>query len=288
MAVTAVLSGCAGSDTPPPGSSDCGGGAPATVSATAREGRSWQTEVPLPTDRPPQVGGGYVLVRHPCGFTVLDLADGDILSTGTGSGIGTAGVVDGIVYSVRELVEDDVIEGYAVDAAPLVGDEAPGIGSGSGIAYTGRVWARVVDGALYVMSEDQRLVRHTATLRTRWETRLPVLRAPVIVRVGKVLVITSDDGSVYGVVARDGRVIWRQSVDAVDDHYLISVRRRGDAAVVTARPGAHGPEVFALDAVSGARLPGSPRADPKDPPLVARGEGWTVSIVSGPTASRGS
>lgn len=287
VAAMVVLTGCAGPEKPPLGTLDCGEGAHATVSATGSGGRHWQTRLPEPTEQPPQISGGYVLVRHPCGFTLLDLVDGDVVRTGSENG--AVGVAGGFVYSVKDLVleNENQIGGYAVVAEPVVGQEVPGVGGGMTATYAERVWARIVDESLYIVSDERRLERRTATGVARWETTLPVLRNPVIVHVGDVVVVTSTDGSVYGVRGGDGKVLWRQTVDTMKVSYLMSVRPRGSAVVVTARPGAgRGPDVFALDAATGSRLPGSPRADPKEPRVI-RADGWSVSIESEQIARQG-
>lgn len=273
-----ALTGCTGPDAPP-GSSSCGEGGRTTVSGTGRGGSAWRTELSLPTDRPPQVSGGHVVVRHPCGFTVLDLSDGEVVRSG--GGVGTVGLAGDHVVLVDDLRGTGDPDGpsYVVRAVDVDGGEALDLRAGYGAE---QLRALVVGRSVLVVRDEEVLERHRASgPEPLWSTTLPVVRRPMAVGVDDVLVVASADGSVYGLARDDGTVLWRHTVETTKPSYAIDLRPRGSAVVVTARPGAGtGPEVVALDAATGMRLPGTPPPAPKVPPLVARGGGWTIALES--------
>ncbi len=243
--------------------------------ATGPDGRSWQTRTRV-TEHPPSVGGGYVLVRHPCGWTALDLEDGDVVRTGDGEAVGVAG---GFVYTVDD--DGETVRGDRVEEGAGTGELA-----GSQLTMPGRqLQAYVVGEHLYVLPREDgpvSLTQYAGGGDSRWDATLPVLREPTLTPVGQVLVVTSSDGSVYGIDLSTGTVRWRALAPTVAASSLLRVRARGSQAVVTVREGAADAPatVTVLDAATGRPLDRTAAPDPDVPALEATGDGWRVTVES--------
>ena len=267
----AGLAGCTG-DAP----DDCQPGGTALVTATGPDGRTWQRTTDV-TVEPPSVDGGYVLVRHPCSWTALDLEDGSVVREGDERAVGVAGAW---VYTLDD--DDESVSGEAVEAGTVDHDTV------SWTLHTPgqQQQAYAVDEHLYTLPRQDgpvSLTQYATGGVERWTASLPVVREPTLTPVGDVLVVTSADGSVYGVDLGTGDVRWRALVDPLADTYGMSVRRRDDQAVVTARPDSADPvSVVVLDAATGERLDRSARPAPEEQGLTGTSDGWSVVVEAEP------
>ena len=255
---------------------DCEPGGSALVSATGPDGRTWETTTEV-TLQPPSVGSGYVIVRHPCGWTALDLEDGTVVREGEGTAVGVAG---GFVYTLAD--DGETVDGEAIEEGASSGDL-----DGITIASPGRQrQAYTVDEHLYVLPRDDggpvSLTQYVGGGENQWDTTLPVVREPTLTPVAEVLVVTSSEGSVYGVDLDSGTVLWRTLVTTVEATSQLSVRARGDQAVVTARSAGGPASVVVLDPTTGDRLDRSAAPDPAEPVLSGMSDGWRVDIESDP------
>lgn len=268
----AGLAGCTG-DAP----DDCQPGGTALVTATGPDGRTWQRTTDV-TVEPPSVDGGYVLVRHPCSWTALDLEDGGVVREGDGTAVGVAG---GFVYTSSD--DGETLSGEAVEAGEA-SDEVD-----RRVLYTpgGQQQAYAVGGQLYVLPRDDgpvTLTQYAGGGDERWDASLPVVREPTLTPVGEALIVTSADGSVYGLDLDTGEVRWRVLADTVSATSRMSVRAHHDQAVVTMRGGDAGgtPSVVVLDTTTGERLDRSAPPDPDEPALTGTSDGWRVDIEADP------
>jgi outer membrane protein assembly factor BamB len=277
LAVTAglaasTLGGCSGDDR-----GDCRPVASAVVSATGPGGRSWTARTAAAED-PPSIGGGYVLLRHSCGWTALDLDDGHVVRRGDGDAVGVAG---GFVYTRDE--DDRSVVGELVE---------PGAGFGrvdrTSVTMTGGVMAYVVEDHLYVMPDDAgplTLSQYDPGGDVVWDATLPTVREPTFAAVGSILVVTSADGSIYGLDLDDGTVLWRVLAPTLSASPLLQVRAAGDAAVVTVwdQSDASGSAtVMVLDARTGERVDRAAHPDQAVPRTEASADGWRVTVDSEP------
>ena len=268
----AGLAGCTG-DAP----DDCQPGGTALVTATGPDGRTWQRTTDV-TVEPPSVDGGYVLVRHPCSWTVLNLEDGGVVREGDGTAVGVAG---GFVYTSSD-------DGETLSGEPVEEGKASGEVDRRALHTPGaQQQAYAVGGDLYVLPRDDgplTLTQYAGGGDERWAASLPVVREPTLTPVGEVLVVTSADGSVYGLDLDTGDVMWRVLADTVSATSRMSVREDHDQAVVTVRGGDAGgtPLVVVLDATTGERLDRSAAPDPNEPALTGTSHGWRVDIEADP------
>ena len=115
---------------------------------------------------------------------------------------------------------------------------------------------------------------------------LPVLRSPTLTPVGATLVVTSTDGSVYGIDTRVGTVLWRVLAPASGGTQLVRARSRGeDEVVVTAWGAADTVDpgtVVVLDAATGEQLDRTAGRTRRVPLLAATADGWRVTVESEP------
>lgn len=284
--VLLMVAGC--TSTPLGRASECGGG-DALVSAANEDGRTWHTTVSRPTEEPPRIMDGYVLVRHACSYSVLDLADGEVVKTGddgvvTGPDAGAVGIAGGFVYVVTRGLYDTTIDGL-----PVAGRDVDGVVSSmSGLYEDDRtVTAAVVDESVYV-AQEHALALHGPD-GEGWTTPLPVLTGARVLHADDLVVATSSDGSVYGLSRDDGRVRWRTTIPAVAITYDLTPRLRGDGVLaVTSRPNQGRATVVEIRVADGRILGvASAAPDPEGVALRAHEDGWTVSIQSDPVAHPG-
>ncbi|MBL0749018.1 PQQ-binding-like beta-propeller repeat protein [Nocardioides baculatus] len=258
---------------------DCRPSGSAVVTGVADDGRTW-TAATAATEEPPDIGGGYVLVRHPCGWTAIDLEDGAVVRTGFGEAAGIAG---GFVFTLGA-------EGDSVDGEPVVeGDSPDGYGSMTVTSPGSDMRARAVADRLYVHpggDGPSTLSQYAGPGDQRWDALLPVLRQPTLTPVGSVLVVTSTDGSVYGLDMAVGTVRWRVLAPSLEGTVRLRARPRGDDEVVLTTWDRAGKgdtaTVVVLDAATGEELDRTAAPDPLDPVLAATADGWRVTIDSEP------
>ena len=222
---------------------ECARGAPAAtrVSATSASGVTWTTELPGPTEKPPLIAEGYVLVGQSCGYSVLDLDDGHVVRTSREAGTSTLGIADGFVYV--ETLDD--VDGTSAIGRPIV-DPPEGGTTKRDISGDGETWTRVVDSTVYVMGDGavsrlapvdgaaSRLAPFDGT--QGWWTQLPVLSRPTISHTGELAIVTSSDGSIYALSRSDGTVRWRQTLPGTSFATELTTRSQGDVLEVTSLP----------------------------------------------------
>jgi outer membrane protein assembly factor BamB len=271
----ASLAGCTGSA---PGSCEPGG--TAVVTATGPDGRTWQRTTDV-TIEPPSVANGYVLVRHPCSWTALDLQDGRVVREGDGKAAGVAG---GWVYTYSD-------DGETVSGEPVEEGRGAGEFDRRDLVTPGQQQqAYTVGEHLYVLPRDDGPVgvtQYAGGGDEQWTVSLPVAREPTLTPVGEVLVVTSADGSVYGIDTQLGTMMWRTLAPTSATTYVLRARARHDDEVVLTVWDA--PDsvdaagtVVVLDAATGERLDRSARPDPGEPDLTASSDGWRVDVEADP------
>lgn len=258
---------------------DCRPSGTAVVTAVGDDGRSWTASTAATAD-PPTIGGGYVLVRHSCGWTAIDLEDGTVAREGGGE---VAGIAGGFVFTLDG-------DGESVTGEPVVEGEAPGGYGGMVMSSPGAdLQAYAVDDRLYVFPGSDGPVgvsQYAGPDDRRWDAVLPVLRSPTLTPVGATLVVTSTDGSVYGIDTRVGTVLWRVLAPASGGTQLVRARSRGEDEVVVTAWGAADTDdpgtVVVLDAATGEQLDRTAAPDPRVPLLAATADGWRVTVESEP------
>lgn len=254
------------------------------VTGQSADHGDWTTLVSGAADEPPRIGDGYVLVRHDCGYAVLDLEDGREVKTGEETG--AVGVADRFLY----LVTPDGNGANIVESVPVVGDSVDNVVSTITSPCYEEVSAYLEHGYLYIATRNS-LERTTTDVarkvrrpHERWEASLPILDGPTFTPVGDVLVVTSRDGSVYGLDMADLQVHWRTTVPSVSRDYVLSVEARDGLAIVTARPSVDPPTIVRIRASDGKVLgvAPAPAVESVEIPLVDSGEGWEVTLHPAP------
>lgn len=275
LACLTALTGCVASEGRR--EQDCRPSGSAVVRAVG-PGGAWTARTAA-TEDPPSIGGGYVLVRHSCGWTALDLADGAVVREGDGHAVGIA---SGFVFT-RNEVDNSVIGEPVVEGGTVDGYRRMIVGSNAAIL------AQAVDDRLYVVDGGgggpATVTQHVGPAVRGWDAVLPVVRQPTLTTVGTTLVVTSADGSVYGLDTSTGRVRWRALAPTLEGTVILRVRALDDQVVLTTweSAGVDGPgKVVVLDAVTGERLERVAAPDSWEPQLEASADGWQVTVRSEP------
>lgn len=275
LACLTALTGCVASEGRR--EQDCRPSGSAVVRAVG-PGGAWTAQTAATQD-PPSIGGGYVLVRHSCGWTALDLDDGAVVREGEGEAVGIA---SGFVFTLNgvddAVIGEPVVEGGTVDGyrRMIVGLHVP-------------MFAQAIDDRLYVVDGGREgpvtVTQHVGPTRRGWDANLPVVRQPTLTAVGTTLVVTSADGSVYGIDTSTGTVRWRALAPTLQGTVILRVRALDDQVVLTTwePAGIDGPgKVVVLDAVTGERLDRVAAPDSWEPQLEASADGWQVTVRSEP------
>lgn len=277
----AALTGCTASrsDRDRDREGDCQRSGTAVATAVSDDGRTWTARTAA-TEKAPRIGGGYVLLLHACGWTAVDLENGDVAAEGDGEPVGIAG---GLVFTIDA-------EGDSVRGEPVVEDEEPGGSGGMVVSSPGsELQAFAVDDRLYVFHGSDgpaTLTQYDGSGDTGWDALLPVLRSPAATTVGATLVVTSADGSVYGIDTVTGTVRWRVLAPTLGGTHVLRVRALDDAVVLTDWAELMSMDdvgtAVVLDAATGERLDRTIAPDPLVPLLEADGDGWRVTVESDP------
>ena len=198
--LTAAMAGCTGTQSPP---AACASQASTLSSIDPATGdTTWQADLTLASESPPQVFDGTVVVAGPCGVAAVALTDGELrYDEPSTHRLGAIGVIGDLLVVRDEPDGED--NGYVT--IPLT-EDAPGSSYVTNAPFHG---AAVAGGRLVTLYGSSLRSLVPGAARPDWDVPVPGCCRDLHLHSANLLLLTGSDGSTYAIDVADGAVVWR-------------------------------------------------------------------------------